>query len=99
LILNLQWSPGNFPFFSQWRYLCHTSDFFAYSLIRFFADLLTADSLISIFEGGAMAKEHASPGVALGEDWLAFIIGLVLAALVWIGVIVKIPWPVSGWFK
>ncbi len=46
-----------------------------------------------------MAKEHASPSVALGEDWLALIIGLVLAALVWIGVIVKIPWPVFGWFK
>ncbi len=32
LILNLQQSPGNLAFFSQWRYLCHASDFFADSL-------------------------------------------------------------------
>ncbi|HPD42562.1 MAG TPA: hypothetical protein PLD43_13490, partial [Anaerolineae bacterium] len=43
-ILNLQGSPGNFPFFSQWRHLCHASDSFA--------DSLTADPLTSIFEGG-----------------------------------------------
>jgi len=32
LILNLQGSPGNLAFFSQWQYLCHASDFFADSL-------------------------------------------------------------------
>ena len=52
LILNLQRSPGNLAFFSQWRHLCHTSDFFA--------DLLTADSLISIFEGDAMCRRTLS---------------------------------------
>jgi len=52
MILNLQGSPGNLAFFSQWRHLCHTSDFFA--------DLLTADSLISIFEGDAMCWRTSS---------------------------------------
>lgn len=47
-----------------------------------------------------MAARRKSQGsLVLGEDWLALIIGLALAALVWIGVIVKIPWPVFGWLK
>ncbi|MBN1919923.1 MAG: hypothetical protein JW892_01655 [Anaerolineae bacterium] len=44
-------------------------------------------------------KQKISSAVALGEDWLALIIGLTLTALVWIGVITKIPWPVFGWLK
>ncbi len=44
-------------------------------------------------------KPKSSPALALGEDWLAVIMGLILTALVWIGVIVKIPWPVFGWLK
>lgn len=35
----------------------------------------------------------------LGEDWWALIIGLVLAALVWVGLIGEVPWPVFGWLK
>ncbi|MDX9956006.1 MAG: hypothetical protein RBT75_18040 [Anaerolineae bacterium] len=44
-------------------------------------------------------KSKTSLGVVLGEDWLALIIGLILTALVWVGVITKIPWPVFGWLK
>jgi hypothetical protein len=44
-------------------------------------------------------KSKTSLGVVLSEDWLALIIGLILTALVWIGVITKIPWPVFGWLK
>lgn len=45
-------------------------------------------------------KPKTSLGVVvLGEDWLALIIGSILTALVWIGVITKIPWPVFGWLK
>ena len=44
-------------------------------------------------------KRKSLPFVTLGEDWLALIIGLTLALLVWIGVIVEIPWPVFGWLK
>lgn len=40
--------------------------FFAFSLIRLFADLLTADSLISIFEGDAMCWRTPSKDE---NDW------------------------------
>ena len=33
---------------------------------------------------------------ALGKDWLAVIIGLGLVALVWIGAITNVPWPLFG---
>lgn len=46
-----------------------------------------------------MASKQKTSPVVLGEDWLALIVGLILTALVWIGVIVKIPWPVFGWLK
>lgn len=45
------------------------------------------------------ARRKSQGALVLGEDWLALIIGLTLAALVWIGVIVKIPWPVFGWLQ
>ena len=35
---------------------------------------------------------------ALSEDWLSVVIGLALVALVWIGVLGKIPWPLFGLF-
>jgi len=35
----------------------------------------------------------------LGEDWLAVIIGLGLVALVWIGSITNVPWPLFGFLK
>jgi len=35
----------------------------------------------------------------LSEDWLAVIIGLVLVALIWMGIIVKVPWPLLGLLK
>jgi hypothetical protein len=34
-----------------------------------------------------------------GEDWLAVIIGLGLVALVWIGAIINVPWPLFGFLK
>lgn len=37
--------------------------------------------------------------VGQNEDWLALIIGLMLALLTGIGVLLKIPWPVFGWLK
>jgi hypothetical protein len=36
---------------------------------------------------------------SLSEDWLAVVIGLGLVALVWIGAITKVPWPLFGFFK
>ncbi len=36
---------------------------------------------------------------SLGEDWIAVIIGLALTALVWIGAIKTVPWPLFGWLK
>jgi len=35
----------------------------------------------------------------LSEDWVAVIIGLGLVALVWIGVIADVPWPLFGFFE
>ena len=35
----------------------------------------------------------------LGEDWLAVIVGLTLVLLIWIGVIVEVPWPLLGFLK
>ncbi len=35
----------------------------------------------------------------LSGDWLAVIIGLGLAFLVWMGVITNVPWPLFGLFK
>jgi hypothetical protein len=35
----------------------------------------------------------------LSEDWLALIIGLGLVALVWIGAITNVPWPLFGFLK
>lgn len=29
----------------------------------------------------------------LSEDWMALIVGLVIVALVWIGILGKLPWP------
>lgn len=55
------------------------------------------DDIIS--KGEEMASKQKTSPVVLGEDWLALIVGLILTALVWIGVIVKIPWPVFGWLK
>ncbi|GEM_PF-4718790 len=34
--------------------------------------------------------------IVQNEDWLALLIGLALAALVGIGVIVRVPWPLFG---
>lgn len=35
----------------------------------------------------------------LSEDWLAVVIGLCLVVLVWLGVIVNVPWPLFGFLK
>jgi hypothetical protein len=35
----------------------------------------------------------------LGEDWWSVVIGLAVVALVWIGVIGSVPWPLFGWIK
>lgn len=35
----------------------------------------------------------------LSEDWWAVIIGLGLAALVWAGVITRVPWPLFGFLR
>jgi hypothetical protein len=38
------------------------------------------------------SKQSNSPWSRLGEDWWSVIIGLILALLVYLGVLVKIPW-------
>lgn len=35
----------------------------------------------------------------VSEDWWAAIIGLTLAALVWLGAITHVPWPLFGFLK
>ena len=43
--------------------------------------------------------EKPASGFRLSEDWLAVIIGLALVALVWLGVIGRVPWPLFGFWK
>jgi hypothetical protein len=35
----------------------------------------------------------------LSEDWLSVVIGLLVVLITALGGIVKIPWPLFGWFK
>ena len=44
-------------------------------------------------------EKQQQKSVGLSEDWLAVIIGLGLAALVWLGVIANVPWPLFGFLK
>ena len=43
-------------------------------------------------------REKGSWVSRLGEDWLAVIVGLILVALIWIGLITEVPWPLFGLF-
>jgi hypothetical protein len=44
-----------------------------------------------------MGTSRVLQQVMKNEDWLALIVGLVLALLVGVGVLREIPWPVFGW--
>ena len=44
-------------------------------------------------EGSLMPKR------AISEDWLAVLIGFVLALFVGVGLITRIPWPIFGWLR
>jgi hypothetical protein len=35
----------------------------------------------------------------INEDWLSVIIGLAITALIWVGVLGKLPWPIIGFLK
>ena len=44
-------------------------------------------------------EKQQQKSASLSEDWLAVIIGLGLVALVWLGVITNVPWPLFGFLK
>lgn len=48
-------------------------------------------------ENSPQQEKPASPRIS--EDWWAVIIGLGLAAMVWLGVITRVPWPLFGLLK
>lgn len=35
----------------------------------------------------------------VSEDWLAVAIGLLLVAVAALGLVVRVPWPLFGWFS
>jgi len=39
------------------------------------------------------------PKRTISEDWLAVLIGFVLALFVGIGLTANIPWPIFGWLR